>query len=123
MSATGRRERDKAQRREAANHKIGHDRAYWIIYGPAYAKLVLAGAAGLGVWWVWHYVGHAWIALVNLSFGTLLLMIWAAVMVRTGSVTATQMRLATGGRRSPAWHMLAAAGILFLAAAYAVWIA
>lgn len=123
MTATSRRERDREQRREAANHKIGHDRAHAIIYGPAYAKLAAVCAAGLGVWWIWKYVDHAWIALVNLSFGTGLLMVWAAVMVRTGSIAATQMRLATGRERSPAWHMLAVAGVLFLGAAYAVWVA
>lgn len=122
MTATSRRERDREQRREAANHRIGHERAYWILYGPAYTKLMLAAGAVLGGWWIWHYVDHAWIALVNLSFGTVLLGVWAAVMARNSSVHATQMRLATGrGPLSAAWHVLAIAGAMFLVAAYTVW--
>jgi hypothetical protein len=123
MTATSRRERDKEQRRAAANSKIGHDRAYWIIYGPTYAKLALLCALGLGGWWIWNFVDHAWIALVNLSFGTLLLMVYAAGLVRSSSISSTQMRLATGRELSPFRHVLAVAGALLLVAAYLVWAA
>jgi hypothetical protein len=123
MSATSRRERDREQRREAANHKIGHDNAYRIIYGPAYAKLALCVGALLGAWWVWHAVDHRWIALVNVSFGTVLLMVYTAGMVRAGSLYARQMRRATGQPMPWIWHALLIAGALFLAAAYAVYAA
>jgi hypothetical protein len=120
MPASSRREKDREQRRSAANHRIGHDHAYGIIYGGVGLKLALAGGALMGMWWIWHRVDHLWIVVANIMIGGVLLAAGVALLVKRSSLTAKQMRMATRQPDTLAWLPMILAGLSLLTAAYLI---
>lgn len=118
-----RRQRDRDQRRAAANRRIGHDMAYWYegarIGGPVVTLLAVAG----GVAWVWFNVDHRRISLVLFGLGVFCAVVYAAWFAMSGNTHARMMRAARGQTHmlSMWWHCIALAAVMLVAAGYLIY--
>ena len=118
-SDADRRSRDREIQRLAANRRVGHDHAYLILFGPAFARvfgllLLAAGAA-----WVWFNVSHKLISFAAAAVGITLVLLYVANTIGTSTMQAKQMALATGRRVRPLWwHGVGAAGAVLLVLAW-----
>ncbi len=113
---------DRAQQREAANHRIGHDRAYWILYGrPVAAVLVPVGAVLAGGVWLWNTASRAQVSSGVGLLGVALLFAYGAWWIKTSSPQARIRARAMGVHRSIRMHLVGGAGLLLVAAAIALY--
>lgn len=117
-----RRQRDRDQRRAAANRRIGHDMAYVYEVARFVGPVLTMAAIAAGVWWVWTHVEHGRIAAWLAAAGALACVGGFGWMLFTGSTRARMMRLAHGRTTAtlPA-GLTAVAGVLLLIAAVIVW--
>jgi hypothetical protein len=116
-STRTRREADKAQRRAAANRRIGHELAWWYYWQPKLTVAALLTAAAVGARWVWLNVEHDLIAGVGGGVGLVLLAAYLTWWLRQRSP------YGGGGRytRTSAMHFVGLAGALLIAAAITMW--
>lgn len=115
-------EADRRARRAAANARIGHDRAYWIIYGEPVARVAVPIAAVLGGGvWLWNTVTPDQVSLAVGLVGILLVAVYAAWWVKTSSAQARIRARSMGTPRSIRMHLVGAAGVLLAIAAVALY--
>ncbi len=124
MSRQTRRDRrllDEQQQRAAANKRIGHELAWWIIFGaPAVRWALMLGLPVAAGWWVWTHVDHRHIALALGGLGIVLLVAYAGWIMRNG-LHARMMAVARGREINRAmWHLIGGAGALLFAGAIAL---
>ncbi len=114
--------RDREQQRAAANHRIGHDRAYWILYGrPVMAVLVPVGAVLAGGAWLWNTADRGQVSSGVGLVGLMLLLAYGVWLIKTGSAQAKIRARAMGVHRSIRMHLVGGAGLLLVAAAIALY--
>lgn len=121
MRGTARRERDREQRRRAANERIGHENAYlMMVVWPAVS--LVAPPAGLFLlgWWVWLNVDHALIVTIFTFAGVAALVVYALSTLLTVGPRALMRKRVMGQRRHVAWHLTGVAGAVLLAGAYLI---
>lgn len=121
MSTMSRRERDRLQRRAAANERIGRENAYALVYGGFWLKAAGAVVLALGVAWTWKHVDYRWVSAAVAAPGGVLLALYAGVMVKASTGVSRQMRLARGERTPVGWHAAGVAGAALLAAGVIIW--
>lgn len=115
-----RRQRDRDQRRAAANERIGHENAYMIVYGKMWAMLGLVVCAVVGATWVHKHVDP-----LALARGTAFALLAAAAVILV-PYTAWLLHLLASTNRvlrrytvaaTPWWpHLTAIAGGLLVVA-------
>ena len=116
-----RKQRDRDQRRAAANRRIGHELA-WAYYWESELKFaVLVVALGAAGWFLWTRVDHHLIAGVAGGLGVLLFAAWLVWFARSRSLYVRSMRVANGGTATTAWWLTGAAGLVLIAAAVVLW--
>jgi hypothetical protein len=115
-----RRRRDREQQRAAANRRIGHDMAYWIVAAPMICWGIAALAVAVAVLWAWTYVPHENIARYLLGAALILCGVWAARNLISDTPSARVAARASGVTRN-GWHPVGVAGLVLLAAAFVVW--
>lgn len=115
-----RRDADKAQRRAAANRRIGHEMAWWYFWGPKLAGLTAMLAVGAAGWWLWTRVDHDLIAGYGGGAGLVLLGVYLVWWLREHSTygSPNRYRRYTG---TSAMHFLGLAGALLTAGAITLW--
>ncbi len=114
--------RDRAQQREAANARIGHRRAYWILYGrPMASVLVPVGAVAGGGAWLWTTVSRTQVSTGVGLIGVGLATVYGVWWIKTSSPQARIRARAMGVHRSIRMHLVGAAGLLLVAAAIALY--
>ena len=123
QSRRDRRQRDKDQRRAAANRRIGHDMAYvyeWFRIGTPVLILAAVGFAG---WWIWTHVNHSHIAMVLGGLGAAMFLTYVTVVYRLTRLATRMRAMASGsdGHVHTAWHAIGGAGVLLLVAAGLIW--
>lgn len=117
-----RRDLDYAQRRAAANKRIGHDLAYTIYWWELLRWPLAAGVVVAALWWVWTHVAHGTIAAVLAVLGLGAVSTSGWFLSRGGFSTQQRVTAIAHGREinRSMWWMVAAGGVLLLAAAVAV---
>lgn len=113
MRGTARRQTDREQQRHAANHRVGHEMAYFIIFvWPTVKTIAPPAIVGLGLWWLWMNVDRSRIVTVVAVLGISCLVTYAAALLSQG------VRRRRGGRLHTGWHIVMLVGAALLAAAY-----
>lgn len=115
-----RRERDREQRRAAANRRIGHELAWAYFWGPKVAAFTLLAALAVGARWLWTHVDHERIAGVGGGIGLVLLLAYLAWWLREHSPYGSPSRYRRYAKTS-AMHFVGLAGALLVAGAVVVW--
>jgi hypothetical protein len=112
-----RRERDRDQRRAAANRRIGHELAWWYFWRPYITGGLLLLVAGVGVRWLWTNVDHATIAGVAGGVGVALLAAYLVWWLRQRSPYANPRRYT----RTSAMHFVGLAGVCLAGGSMVMW--
>jgi hypothetical protein len=114
MRGTARRLNDREQQRLAANHRVGHEQAYFLLFvWPVVKTLAPVAAVAFGLWWLWMNVDRTRIVTVVAVSGIVCLVTYGARLVAFGSRRRRSFeRLHTG------WHIVLLVGVLLLAAAF-----
>lgn len=122
QARTERRKRDREQQRWAANKRVGHDLAYWILYGGQMLAAVGLALLAFAAVWVWVSVDRILIAETLGAVGILILAVYAAWWARRATPQSRVLARAAGmANNALVWHLVGAAGLLLVVAGVLLW--
>lgn len=116
-----RRQRDRDQRRAAANRRIGHEMAWAYFWAPKIGTLLALTAVAVGCRYLWTHVDHALIARAIGGVGIALTFGWALWLIRGRAPRVQTIRAIRSRTYAATWHLVGLAGVVLVAASWVLW--